>query len=77
MHTHAATWFAVSGTFPDGKPYRNEGMQLLEMERGHVVEDRLFEDTKVVIDALDHLSALGMEPGATLAGWRSPHSPER
>ncbi len=77
LHTHAATWFAVSGTFPDGSPYRNEGTQLLELERGRVVEDRLFEDTKIVIDALDHLRALGMDPGATLARWRSQHRPER
>ena len=66
LHTRAATWFAVSGTFPDGTPYRNEGAQLLELRRGRVHEDRLFEDTKVVIDALDRLSALGMDPGATL-----------
>ena len=67
MHTHAATWFDVSGTFPDGAAYRNQGMQLLELRRGRVCEDRLFEDTKIVIDALDRLRALGMEPGATLS----------
>ncbi len=71
LHTHAATWFAVSGTFPDGSLYRNQGAQLLELRRGRVVEDRLFEDTKVVIDALDRLRVLGMDPGATLASWRS------
>lgn len=74
LHTHVATWFAVSGTFPDGTPYRNEGAQLLELRRGRVQEDRLFEDTKVVIDALDRLRALGMDPGATLAQWRSPRA---
>ncbi len=77
LHTHAATWFAVSGTFPDRKLYRNEGVQLLELQRGRVYEDRLFEDTAVVIDALDRLDALGMNPGATLAPWRSRHRSER
>jgi ketosteroid isomerase-like protein len=70
-HTRAATWFAVSGTFPDGTAYRNEGAQLLEMRRGRVVEDRLFEDTVVVVEALDRLRALGLDPGATLAGLRA------
>ena len=76
MRTHVATRFAVSGTFPDGTPYRNEGMQFLELRRGRVQEDRLFEDTKVVIDALDRLRALGMDPGATL-GRRSPRASEQ
>lgn len=67
LHTRAATWFTASGTFPDGMPYRNEGVQLLELRRGRVQEDRLFEDTKVVIDAIDRLRALGMEPGSTLS----------
>ncbi|MCI4675884.1 nuclear transport factor 2 family protein [Candidatus Mycolicibacterium alkanivorans] len=77
LHTRAATWFAVFGTFPDGTHYRNEGAQLLELRRGRVQEDRLFEDTKVVIDALDRLRALGMDPGATLARRRSPHGSEQ
>lgn len=66
LHTHVATWFAVSGTFPDGTAYRNDGAQLLELRRGRVHEDRLFEDTTVVVDALERLRALGMDPGATL-----------
>lgn len=69
LHTHAATWFGVSGTFPDGTPYRNDGAQLLVLRRGRIHEDRLFEDTKIVIEALDRLEALGMRPGSGL----SPH----
>ena len=72
LHTHAATWFTVSGTFPDGTRYRNEGMQLLELRRGRVQEDRLFEDTKIVVDALDRLRAHGLDPGATLGPRQSP-----
>jgi ketosteroid isomerase-like protein len=74
LRTHVAVWFAVFGTFPDGSRYRNEGAQLLVLRSGRVQEDRLFEDTKVVIDALDRLRALGMDPGATLAPWRSPRA---
>ena len=75
LHTRVATWFAASGTFPDGTAYHNEGTQLLELRRGRVYEDRIFEDTKVVIDALDRLRAVGMDPGATLAPRRSSHGP--
>ena len=67
MHTHVATWFSASGTFPDGTPYRNEGAQLLELRRGQVHEDRLFEDTTIVVEALVRLQALGLDPGATLS----------
>lgn len=74
LHTHVATWFAASGTFPDGTLYRNNGAQLLELRRGRVHEERLFEDTKVIIDALDRMRELGMDPGATLAPWRRNHS---
>lgn len=38
LHTYAATWFAAAGTFPDGTPYRNDGVQLLELRRGRVQE---------------------------------------
>lgn len=68
--------FAVSGTFPDGTPYCNQGAQLLELQRRRVQEERLFEDTTIVVDALDRLRALGMDPGATLPPWRARHSAE-
>lgn len=58
--TRVATRFDVTATFPDGQPYGNEGMQLLELRWGRIHEDRLFEDTQVVADALERLAGLGM-----------------
>lgn len=43
--TTVATHLAISATLPDGRPYRNEGMQLLRLRWGRVVEDLVYEDT--------------------------------
>jgi ketosteroid isomerase-like protein len=44
-NTLIATHLAISATLADGRPYRNEGMQLLRLRWGRVVEDLIFEDT--------------------------------
>jgi ketosteroid isomerase-like protein len=44
-NTTVATHLAISATLADGRPYRNEGMQLLRLRWGRVVEDLIFEDT--------------------------------
>ena len=44
-NTVVATHLFISATLPDGRPYRNEGMQLLRLRFGRVVEDLIFEDT--------------------------------
>ena len=44
-NTVVATHLAISATRPDGRAYRNEGMQLLRLRWGRVVEDLIFEDT--------------------------------
>ena len=43
-NTVVATHLSISAT-RDGRPYRNEGMQLLRLRWGRVVEDRIYEDT--------------------------------
>jgi ketosteroid isomerase-like protein len=43
--TVVANHLAISATLEDGRPYRNEGMQLLRLRWGRVVEDLVFEDT--------------------------------
>lgn len=43
--TVVATHLLISATLPDGRPYTNEGMQLLRLRWGRVVEDLIFEDT--------------------------------
>jgi ketosteroid isomerase-like protein len=44
-NTVVATHLEISATLADGRPYRNEGMQLLRLRWGRVVEDLIFEDT--------------------------------
>ena len=44
-NTVIATHLAISAPRPDGREYRNEGMQLLRLRWGRVVEDLIFEDT--------------------------------
>ncbi|MGH2979315.1 MAG: nuclear transport factor 2 family protein [Solirubrobacterales bacterium] len=44
-NTVVAAHLAISATLGDGRPYRNEGMQLLRLRWGRVVEDLIFEDT--------------------------------
>lgn len=65
--TRVATQFDVYATFPDGDPYRNSGMQLLELRWGRVHRDRLFEDTQLIAAALDRLSQLGVANHAQTA----------
>jgi ketosteroid isomerase-like protein len=55
--TRVGTRFEVFATFPDGSPYRNEGMQFLEIRWGRIRQDRLFEDTQIVADALKRVRA--------------------
>jgi ketosteroid isomerase-like protein len=50
--TTIATQFVVTADLPNGHPYRNEGMQLLRLRWGRIREERLYEDTAVLHDAL-------------------------
>jgi ketosteroid isomerase-like protein len=43
--TTVATQLAVRATLSDGTAYRNDGLQLLRLRWGKVVEDRIYEDT--------------------------------
>ena len=43
--TVVASHLVITTTLPDGSPYRNEGMQLLRLRWGRIVEDLIFEDT--------------------------------
>jgi ketosteroid isomerase-like protein len=56
-NTVAATRFHVRATLLDGHPYSNEGMQLLRIRWGRVVEDFLYEDTQRIAAALDRMAA--------------------
>ena len=54
-NTIVAVRFAVRATVA-GEPYRNEGMQLLRLRFGRVVEDRLYEDTQKLASALERVA---------------------
>jgi hypothetical protein len=47
-----ATHLAISAARPGGREYRNEGMQLLRLRWGNVVEDLIYEDTLKLADEL-------------------------
>ena len=49
-NTVIATHLMISAPRPGGREYRNEGMQLLRLRWGRVVEDLIFEDT-LALDA--------------------------
>jgi ketosteroid isomerase-like protein len=63
--TTVATHLAISATLPDGRPYRNEGMQLLRLRWGRVVEDLIFEDTQKLDAELTHMQQAQAEPAGT------------
>ena len=52
-HIRVATHFTVSATLPDGSVYRNKGMQFLRIRWARPVEDRLYEDTQVLAEAIE------------------------
>ena len=61
-NTVVATHLFISATLPDGRPYRNEGMQLLRLRFGRVVEDLIFEDTLKLDAELKRRGAARPEP---------------
>jgi ketosteroid isomerase-like protein len=61
-HTVVANHLVISATLRDGRPYRNEGMQLLRLRWGRVVEDLIFEDTLKLDAELKRMEAGRVEP---------------
>jgi len=57
--TTIATRFTAHATLPGGESYRNQGMQFARIRWGSIVEDRLYEDTAVLIDALHRIAESG------------------
>lgn len=53
-NTLVVTRFHVRATLP-GRPYRNQGLQVLRLAWGRIVEDRVVEDTVPLVNALDFL----------------------
>jgi ketosteroid isomerase-like protein len=51
-NTVIANHLAISAPRPGGQTYRNEGMQLLRLRWGRVVEDLIYEDTQKLDEEL-------------------------
>jgi ketosteroid isomerase-like protein len=49
-----ATRFTARVRAPDGKMFVNPGMQYARIRRGKVTEDRVYPDTQLVAEAIDH-----------------------
>ena len=56
-NTRVATRFEVSLSLAGGGRYENVGMQFLRLRWGKAVEDRLYEDTQVLDEAIEHQRA--------------------
>jgi ketosteroid isomerase-like protein len=51
-NTLVVTHFRVSASLPNSAQYNNQGVQVLRIRWGKIVEDRLFEDTEKLQQAL-------------------------
>ena len=68
-NTVICTHLMISAPRPGGRVYRNEGMQLLRLRWGRVVEDLVFEDT-LALDAELRRSEHSGESQALTGGVR-------
>ena len=55
--TRVATHFAVSAPRADGSVYHNDGVQLVRLRWGRIVEDHVYEDTQLLVGELAARSA--------------------
>ena len=75
-NTVIATHLMISAPRPGGREYRNEGMQLLRLRWGRVVEDLIFEDTLALDAELRRSAHSGeREPVAGARGERARQDP--
>src|SRR5215813_1409147 len=55
----AVTQFDVQATLPDRTPYANQGVQILRVRWGKIVDDYLIEDTQLLVSALERIASCG------------------
>jgi hypothetical protein len=55
----AVTQFDVRATLPDQSRYSNQGVQILRIQWGKIVDDYLIEDTQLLASALERVAAAG------------------
>ncbi len=56
----AIVQFTIQATLPGGAPYHNQGVQIIRIVRGQVVEDYLLEDTQLLAETLRSLAEQGV-----------------
>jgi ketosteroid isomerase-like protein len=61
-NTLVVTHFEVQATLSNTELYSNQGLQILRIRWGKIVEDRLFEDTDKLQKALHYLKAQHEQP---------------
>jgi ketosteroid isomerase-like protein len=55
----AITHFDVQATLPGNSPYKNQGIQILRIRWGKIVDDYLIEDTQLLTSALSQIADAG------------------
>ncbi|MEP7293827.1 MAG: nuclear transport factor 2 family protein [Chloroflexota bacterium] len=55
---------AIRVPLPEGRSYRNTGMQMLRLRWGRVIEDYVVEDTVLLVNALQELAQRGVSEAA-------------
>lgn len=59
-NTLVVVQLATRATLPDGRAYRNKGLQMVRLRWGKIVEDLVYEDTHILIDELQNLGQQGV-----------------
>jgi ketosteroid isomerase-like protein len=65
-NTLVVTRFTIKATLSKALPYSNEGLQILRIRWGKIVEDRLHEDTEKLSRALEYLAQHGVDEARLL-----------
>ena len=58
--TLVATQLVIRATLPDGRPYTNRALQGVRLRWGRIVEDYVYEDTYVLVNALENMAQQGV-----------------
>lgn len=64
-NTLVVTQLGIRATLPDGQSYRNDALQVVRLRWGRIVEDIVYEDTSVLVRALEQIAGQGMTEAAS------------
>jgi ketosteroid isomerase-like protein len=60
-NTMVVTQLAIHAKLRDGEPYHNTAMQMVRLSWGRIMEDFVYEDTQVLITALNQIGLQGVQ----------------